>query len=345
MKTAKRFFSIILAMIMAFSFASVAFAADGENGEIDKTCTFDLKKGETKTFSFTADKDGFYLVYTDIDESSSETVIMEIESEDYYSHGSAFQFDSNDFKRMTLKANDEFTIKFTNSDKETDSYKVEFTVKFMEPAPLAVGENRVENSVQYFSFTPEKDGLYNFRSSAAGKVDPDITVYGRALVYDFNDDSGYEDDYNFDLTLPLKAGETYTVEIKCYADSGFEPFNVTISYNKEIKIEELIALRDIDVLYTKVHYGFGMYIVPSGAAYSDEITVTVGNEKILSAEADGDNLSITPHRIGKTTITVSTASGITQSSEIWVLPYFFRAIANWFIDIEMFFARIFSFLG
>ena len=347
MKMTKKILSVLLAVIMMFSFAAVAFAADGETGEIGKTYSVELKKGETKTFTFTAEEDGFYFVDAILLKGDSASIDIDCPN---YGYGGFFYDDGiNELSCLMLNANDEIIITTANSEDESDSIKFDLTVKYLGNNSLALGENTVESAISCFSFTPEKDGLYNFRSSDIGKADPYIIIYDGYGYEHANDDNGYEDDFNFDLTAPLAAGKTYKVVIRCGNTSDeIQSFTVTASYNKEIKVDSLnVYLNDkngkivLDKDYMQISF---IEIVPTGATYSDEITVSVDNEKILSAEiTNGNNLTLRPLRSGRTTLTISAGNGITETYKVRVLPHFFYVIYDWFDYIGSFFANIFNF--
>lgn len=347
MKTTKKILSVLLAVIMMFSFAAVAFAADGEAGEIGKTYSVELKKGETKTFTFTAENDGF--CYVDAVTLNDFSACVSVSSANYEVEDLVSKSGSFEPLCLILSKNEKFTVEVYNGHIDDVDIKVEFTVNQMDGKALYEGENTVDSDFSFFIFTPEKDGLYNFRSSDIGELCPYIEMYEKDNYIGSNYGIGYEDDYNFDFTAPLEAGKTYLVYIACdEADGETEPFTVTVSYNKEIKAEELyfpmLEREDDLVFYSNGIYSSNFFITPSGAEYSDEITVTVGNEKILKAEVThGNNLDITTFRAGKTTITFSTESGLEKTFTIKVQPQFIRVLLSWLNSIKNFFSRIFNF--
>jgi hypothetical protein len=85
---------------------------------------------------------------------------------------------------------------------------------------LGVGENAayvVRNNYNYYTFTPSVSGEYRFYS--VGGYDPMIEIYCGTSTIDSDDDSG--NNKNFDLTVDLTGGETYTIELYSWNNGGY----------------------------------------------------------------------------------------------------------------------------
>ena len=351
----KRIISILLAIIMAFSISVTAFAAT-EAISVDKKITVSLKQDEEKTYSFKAPSQGIYKLtakilnnsaaYVEIEhgDNSIETCLLFKPSEDLD------LADKHEMKFCAEKGSS-FKINLENCyDGESDfekTAKVEITISKYSAASAKVGKNTVSKNGNTFLFVPDKDGKYNFRSSADKDLDPYIEIHDIDGFMESNDDNGYENDMNFDLTVSLKKGKVYAVVCENYsADFGSEPtkgYNFTISYNKKIDVEKIGFEWYEDGEKTIMYKGDGevyyICVVPTGAVPYADISVSVSNPKVISAEFDNEKntLYVSAEKIGKSTITVTDAKGAECEHKIVVLPAFFGFIR----DI---FARIFFWL-
>jgi len=87
------------------------------------------------------------------------------------------------------------------------------------PAPELRGDGgsvRITSEVE-FEFTPNRSGMWEFRTSDNGNTDPYIEIFdswGGYLGYD--DDSG--DGFNAFLRVPLEAGQTYQISMGFWGD-------------------------------------------------------------------------------------------------------------------------------
>ena len=82
-----------------------------------------------------------------------------------------------------------------------------------DPFDLALGDNTVTvvgEKTTVCWFTPEQEGRYRF--SSMGDCNPRITVRDGSAVIGENDDADDEDN-EFDITVSLVGGKTYTLEI------------------------------------------------------------------------------------------------------------------------------------
>ena len=82
-----------------------------------------------------------------------------------------------------------------------------------DPFDLALGDNTVTVVGEITTvcwFTPEQEGRYRF--SSMGDCNPRITVRDGSAMIGENDDADDEDN-EFDITVSLVGGKTYTLEI------------------------------------------------------------------------------------------------------------------------------------
>ncbi len=335
MKMTKKILSVLLAVVMMFSFAAVAFAADGETGEIGKTYSFKLNAYEQREFKFTANKDGFYYADAEIAKNSSIRLTSDMSSASSISSGNDYLYGMS---ALYLHKNDEFMVYVDNSAENIAVRdEITFTVNYLPDASLKEGKNTVDGALSFFRFTAKKDGLYNFRSSDSGSVDPAVVIYtADKLLWKLgsNDNIGYEGDLNFDLTVPLEADTSYYAVVWCNnRNAESKPFTVTVSYNRDINAEKIslptskLSKNTITIFRTEEYCEY-VDLVPSGAAYSDKLTVTVGNEKIITAEfINGNALKITALKVGKTTVTIAADSGVQQTYTVIVLPFIFEVLS------------------
>ncbi|MBQ3889380.1 MAG: hypothetical protein II738_06515, partial [Clostridia bacterium] len=118
------------------------------------------------------------------------------------------------------------------------------------PEPLQMGENTVyiESATQSYSFTPSQDGIYRFYS--VGEYDPALYIYYNGNPIDNNDD---HDGYNFDLTVALEGGKTYTLEIPSYDTVGVDTGMLTMWIERadlpyDINVDGVMDESDYDLV-------------------------------------------------------------------------------------------------
>ena len=364
----KKVLSIFLAILMVLSVCVTASAAsDIINLGEKKTIT--LNKDEEKVYNFKAPQQGIYELtakiitdgWTEIevihnDNVATSSALIKVES----GNETFMQLDDNCEMHFCAEKGSVFGINFINNFSILESVleeadigktvKIEITItKFNAPA-AKVGKNTVSKDGNVFLFVPDKSGKYNFRSNADKAIDPCVEVNDINGSLDFNNDNGYEDDYNFDLTVNLKKGNVYALVCNTFfTDWESEPtkgYNFTVSYNKKIDVEQIgldwyengekIIISKGDSEY------FYINIVPTGAIPFSDITVSVENEKIAEAEYDDSDNSICVQakRIGKTTIKVTDISGLSCEYTIKVIPRFISLIMDFFDSIRMFFLLV-----
>ncbi len=123
----------------------------------------------------------------------------------------------------------------------TGDMTVEATVsniveKQIESQPLVIGNQNVSEITEdgkWFKFTPTMTSQYRFWSKCTDEEDPKIKVYDDTflLIGEHDDvhydDEGYDDDYNFDLTLKLEGQKTYYIYLMSW-DGTLDPLNMSI---------------------------------------------------------------------------------------------------------------------
>lgn len=338
----KKIISVFLAMVMALSISVVAFAEENGSVKLGETVTVNLSKGDPeKTYSFTADEQGIYVLKTKINSFGPFGLSINHNSqciEKTYvllnSYFSGYQYDEAYFcaeKGSTFEISNNFGI-------SEPKYPVnaEFTIEKYD-APIAkIGSNEVEQGGSYFLLVPENSGKYNFRSTAPDTIDPKIEVYDENGLVGENDNNGYEDDDNFDLTLTLEKGKIYG--IKCETDNGY---NFTVSYNADIKPEKIVINdgRVIQLLKGQ-QYVASVEIIPSGSLPYAKYTVKSSNESVASVTINDDgDLVVTSHKKGVAEITLTDESGASSKCLVLVVPKWMKVaegVAIWSVINSVF---------
>ncbi len=366
----KKVLSIFLAVIMALSVCVTASAAS-DTVTLSEKKIITLNRDEEKIYSFKAPQQGIYKLnagiltggWADIDVMYNDNIVTS---------SSVFKADSENEDENILPSDnscelyfcaekdsaidirtffDYFGLKSLFEDAEVgQTVKIEITVTKLNAPAAKVGNNTVSKDGDIFFFVPDKSGRYNFRSNTGEGIDPCIEINDINGSLAFNDDNGYNDDYNFDLTVNLEKGKAYAFVCSVYSvdpeSEATKGYSFTVSYNRKIDVEQIgldwyengediIMMRgDSEIYYIGV--------VPTGATPYSDITVSVGNEKIAEAEYDASDSSIyvQAKRIGKTKITLTDISGVSCEYTVKVLPKFIRSIMEFFDSIRMFFLLV-----
>lgn len=322
MKVSKKIISILLALVMAFSLALPAFAeTEKEMGVYTEVCAsydFHLENNKTVEYTFTAPQKGVYFFWNDYTflergvtisfgdfyEEEREPLNAEPSSE-----GTTFRILEKN-ETVIIKAQKKFNL---SADKTFD-FRV--TVEYLGNNTLKSGKNAIKNDDRFYIFKPDKDGIYNFKASDK--------VYMSVIF-----DDSWDDDLS-SLTVKLKAGQEYIVELSSDVDGNdkFVPYTVTTTYNPVIKADEaeLELTYDcndrfiIDRLapsYAKIKY------TPHSSRYTSGVTASFDKEGFADVEfTDDETIKITPHKIGKATMTLTTESGNQVSYVVYSVPYF-----------------------
>lgn len=341
----KKFISVILAAILIISVGTTAFAA-GNAITAGTTKEITVKKDETQSVLFTADENAIYsvhvslkskgIVFAEIMNNETENNVnfsvyasLDDEASDIYEQKELY-FCAEKGKTFTIKLEDcqEIYENAPGFDFDFDSVKIELTVEKADVREINLnGTYTVSEDYEVFLFLPKEDGYYNFRSNVSGSSDPSIAINDLDGTLSENDDNGYSNDYNFDLTSYLEKGKIYGVEIfnNSIYDDDAESFTFTVSRGDDIKVDYLdVSDRVIFVAENNCN-GFSVYGVPTGAADAN-IVVTSTDESIATAEVDFSITNMTDILIygvsaGKTTVTVTeTKSGVSTDVTVIVLP-------------------------
>ena len=225
----KKVLSIFLAIIMALSVCVTASAAsDTINLSEKKTIT--LNRDEEKIYSFKAPQQGIYKLnakiltegWADIDVMFNDNIVTASSVyKDDSENGDEIIFESDDSCELYFCAEkgsaiairtvfDFFGLESLFEEVEVgQSVKIDITVTKFNAPTAKIGKNAVSKDGDIFLFVPDKSGNYNLRSNADENIDPCIEVNDINGSLAFNDDNGYRDDYNFDLTVNLEKGKAY----------------------------------------------------------------------------------------------------------------------------------------
>lgn len=345
----KKTISILLAVIMMFSLSTASFAGSSEV-EIDKEYTMTIDTD--KTFLLNIPEDGVYKLSASIDDSAGDFNMARVSVNINDSTVSSLflcYFNTEelvDFPVASdlLSAEDYFVAgKGENVTVELDNYQDSFDVEL--PAPTVTfsitkvdnlpeirmnGSYTFEGESAYFILKPTEDGIYNLNSdehfSEASVMSSDGDIY-----YSY-----FESEETLDFSFIAEAGKLYCIYLDCYGYEDTEhSFNVTDA--TKIAIEE-IQLGDFYVVSGSMDWNYPI-IIPYGACYNfDELEVSVGNEKIATAEYDPEDGSIVVYgnRPGTTTLTVTEpVSGVSTTVEIRVVSRIADFFSNLFFNIAL----------
>ena len=345
----KKTISILLAVIMMFSFSTAAFA-ETSTVELDKEYTVTVD--EYKTFLLTIPEDGVYKISASIDDSAGDFNMARVSVNINDSTVSSLflcYFNTEelvDFPVASdlLSTEDYFVAgKGENVTVELDNYQDSFDVEL--PAPTVTftvtkvdnlpeirmnGSYSFEGVSSYFILKPTEDGIYNLNSDEH---------YDEASVMSsdgYIDYTFFESEETLDFSFVAEAGKLYCIYLACYDYEDTEySFNVTDA--TKIAIEE-IELGDFYVVSGNMDWNYPI-IRPYGACYNfDELEVSVGNEQIATAEYDPEDGSIVVYgnRPGKTTLTVTEpVSGVSTTVEIRVVSRIADFFSNLFYNIAL----------
>ena len=358
----KKALSIILALILAFTMALPAFAADNEI-KLGEPKTVSVKDGKAVDVSFTPEEDG---IYTYDCETADQDYDIPSVREDFmtYSYNNLVIIDQNTVfgtpgaSYFIGEKGKTYTLTFYDDFDEDCEAIVTFN-KVTSDGSLNDGKNSVtiKGDGAVFTFVPENSGYYNF----ASECDEDVAF---AIIDDdsfeaYNDDNGFEDDYNFDCTAELEAGKTYLVgiavsrtvefnfgEVKIIPDET--KCDVVITYGKTEKVEKIILGEWFgECLYEKDCWGMlDVSVAPSGALATADIKVTSSDESVVTIDEYNEKygeIIFSTHNAGKAYITV-TAGDVTAKYKVKVCNdfewAFITLLENTFYSIRSIFREI-----
>ena len=361
----KKVLSVFLALVMMLSLATVSFAADNAiTVGVKKTVTVSATGGDVFALKFKAPaKDVYNISFKLLNDSEVMCDLYYVLDEEGFTYvdGCALWYDSeldfdwnpgeSDFN-FGAEKNSNFEIDFSlPTDDEGNvpaNAKVEVTITRCNASTLKLGTTKIAATGNMFTYTPDKDGVYNFVSTAKSGVDPYIILADIEGVYYDSDDNGREDDFNFDLSVYLYKGVTYYIEVSEY-ERDFAPaaYNMTVSYNKKQVAESIELYSQTGANSLRIYKGdwdyADMYVVPTGAIYNSGIEAYTENEKVASCEYyEGDGyITVYGNKVGTTKLVVTTPDGTSAELKVKVVPAFFFFFDNLFYTISEFFSSLF----
>ena len=343
----KKTISILLAVIMMLSLSTASFAGSSEV-EIDKEYTMTVDT--YKTLLLNVPEDGVYKLSASIDNSTGDfnmaAISVEINEENvsnlflcYLNTEEEVDFPID----VNILSNEDYfvagkdanvTVVLENCqdyfEEEIPAPTVTFTITKVDNLPeiRMNGSYSFSGESAYFILKPTEDGIYNLNSTLPCD---DVSV----MDSDGNIEYSYFDsESSLDFSFIVEAGKLYCIYLACF-DEDIAEFSFNVTDATKIAIEE-IELSDFYVVSGSMDWNYPI-IRPYGACYNfDELEVSVGNEKIATAEYDPEDGSIVVYgnRPGKTTLTVTEpVSGVSTTVEVKVVSKIADFFSNLFYNI------------
>ncbi len=356
----KKILSVVLAVVMMFSVSIIAFAEKGSSIELDKEYTVTLKN-DTVNYTFTAPKDGAYRISASILYKEGGVGIANIAvfgDNQTVSYLDLFYCDNSEIdflaKFRNLEDEDifmaakgkEMTVSVESGAHLYDPDDIKYpeaTVTFKitnvdDLREIKIGESYTVNGEEYFFFKPTEDGVCDIWSYEC----PNISVmdtYGN--MYDGSIDI---DGFPADVPFKYKAGELYGIYVEGNHDENDKPIDSVFHVVDGKTISpDVIELDDITVI-KRTSENVYPEVYPIGSMFNyDRLEVSVGNERIATAEYNPETGSITVYgkHYGKTTLTVTEPiSGTTAEVEVEVIS----RTTNFFRNVFEFIKGIFDFI-
>lgn len=343
----KKTISILLAVIMMFSLSTASFAGSS-TVELDKEYTVTVDKD--KTFLLTIPEDGVYKIFASIDNSVGDFNMASVSVDfndsivstlfvSYFNseYDVEFPIDVNilsDEDYFVAGKDASITVELENYqdyfEEEISAPTVTFSVSKVDNLPeiRMNGSYSFTGESAYFILKPTEDGIYNLNSTLPCD---DVSV----MDSDGNIEYSYFDsESSLDFSFIVEAGKLYCIYLACF-DEDIAEFSFNVTDATKIAIEE-IELGDFYVVSGNMDWNYPI-IRPYGACYNfDELEVSVGNEKIATAEYDPEDGSIVVYgnRPGKTTLTVTEpVSGVSTTVEVKVVSRIADFFSNLFYNI------------
>lgn len=362
----KKIVSIILAIVMMFSFTVVAFAAN-DTVSLGEVKSVSIKNNGYKRFDFTPAKAGLYTVDVEMQNEGVVEVQVAVDNVvvggetaiNFYDAEEGLYNSSAEVYFCTEGASTvEITVtkcSFDFIEKATDDAKIKLSVNNADAKELQLGKTTTDGGDCWYTFTPSKSGYYNFCSNCGKSIDPEFCIYRANGDYESNSDNGkeYADgtyDLNFDWTVYLESGTIYAVNIYSFDeeyDLSNDKVTFEVSFNKNIKAEK-IALDMLEEGETfRMAKGeeesFFITVVPTGAAATAKVAVSSSNESVLSVEYDEEiqEIYVTANKKGTAKIILTSDDGTTTEYPVKVDSLFVTAIRNFFENISLYFVILF----
>ena len=302
----KKTISILLAVIMMLSLSTASFAGSSEV-EIDKEYTMTIDT--YKTLLLNVPEDGVYKLSASIDNSTGDfnmaAISVEINEKNvsnlflcYLNTEEEVDFPID----VNILSNEDYfvagkdanvTVVLENCqdyfEEEIPAPTVTFTITKVDNLPeiRMNGSYSFSGESAYFILKPTEDGIYNLNSTLPCD---DVSV----MDSDGNIEYSYFDsESSLDFSFIVEAGKLYCIYLACF-DEDIAEFSFNVTDATKIAIEE-IELSDFYVVSGSMDWDYPI-IRPYGACYNfDELEVSVGNEKIATAEYDPEDGSIVVH--------------------------------------------------
>ena len=363
----KKISSILLALIIALSLSTVAFAAPATISA-GETKSITLNQGKKTTYTFTPTETAIYKLTFDVkNDCFAFCEVNNIEApDDILSSNMIYQNAEYEIIcSFPAQKGSVFTITLsedTDGDEDYESTaKFDMTLsKAKLPSLKLNGTYTVTDAYSWYAFMPTESGYYNFRSNA-DDVDPSIDIFDDENNWYSNDDIGYKDDLNFDLSSYCEAGRIYLVMVGVYSyydefDEDYDYDDIDVNFSFTVKRAEDIMPECIFAYENKIsmarrdYYFTSATIAPSGSVVNidpDDITITSSNPRVADIdeiEIFGNEIlfDIASYRLGKTTITIELSNGESADIAVRVRPSFIIFFENLFSSISGLFSLIFS---
>lgn len=332
----KKVVSLLLTVLFAFSFMSVAFAAQDTSIALGETKTLTLSRDEEVILKFTPSASGNYkvtvagveracvevLVYCGdpTDNNLGEGAVLTTEEKYYHtlyikpivkSHNA----DETEITYLNAKKGREISIKIADMTSKSDELWSDFgftdlvdlftpsavtvTVEGAELENMKPGDKHNVHHKDAFEFVPDRHGKYRFRSTLADSANPEIKIYNcDGYVGGSGSIEAYSDNLDFDVTVTLDAGETYIVECDNTAtdEETGEPVGTFDVEVEEIVTDDIIAAQVVSIDREQAIL---------------DVTVKGSANKIRFVDAGGGTVTLTPDSANVNSVTES------DGYEIW----------------------------
>ncbi len=242
---------------------------------------------------------------------------------------------------------------FASSDSETIE-EIGQTTELVLDVEAAVSLDGEDITEQWFSFTPEIDGVYRFFSSE-NDGDPYGSLYEKSddgyTKFDSDDDS--VDDINFEISVLLTAGKTYYLKACSYMSGGSASYRVKVEL-----IETDIDFYDLSEwdVNTDEFYGDGstpitlLDLNPVLELYISDIGYVHASSSVYKFvgwfacdDETGDYVSVSedpkegPSEFGAYYALLEGTNGYTGTTYVWFEIYNKLDISTWYSSCDDFY--------
>lgn len=355
MKLFRKIICILLALVMAFPLALPAFAQTEESTDYCASYSFHMTLFETVKYTFTAPEKGIYAFRSDVYYAGygitlnigGELDVLTGPDEPSVEGNNYFSLDKNETVEIMAHRGT-----WPLSLQPVISFSVD--VEYIGNKTIGLGETKISGKSNFYTFVPEKDGYYTFKSEENKSMATNIDfVTGDPWIWDgmyrlYGDNGDY-----YEFRTMLTAGEKYVIFAACGDDSDeTKTCTVNISFEPDMKVDtvSLYSYDDGETILLDTIFGLEELLSysPHTKKYCSGVTVSVENEKIAEAEIDEDGyLIITTHKKGETMLTLTTVTGNQVSYKIKVVSYIshvFSVFLDGISEILTFLRPLYDFL-